>query len=164
MYDLRIDALVNQPHHVDAVILAITEQHKEVYGRVCVLEAETIINDMTKETYVMTDHTDTLLGFFSLSRMDFSVHGWVARFWSWFCSFLLGRVFVYDVFIFPSYRHKGLGGHMMKQAIRKSMKGFGVRNVVLHTTTKNLGKFYQQLGFNYKGYINCLYVHEYKLI
>lgn len=146
MENTYIVRLRDIPEHVKVVAEVMREQHALSYGVQCVIDETKLVNSQLSETYLMLSKND-FLGFFSLSRLNLTQLGFWSQMWSWICSIVLKRMYIYNVYIFPEYRKQGYGVKMIKHAIERCMKMIYVNVVQLFTLTEELGKFYQHAGF-----------------
>lgn len=132
--------------YIEDVVSAMAQQHQQTYGA-------SIDVDATKKyclahVYCMLNENDILVGFFSVSRYDLAVKDVFSSLITLIFNLLFGRIYIYDVYVFPSYRRKGLGKIMMTLAIKEIQQVYWFINYVcLHSATTELIRFYETCGF-----------------
>lgn len=161
---IRVVKLADEQKFTKHVITALQEQHFLTYGDNININKDEIIRNTYRTTYIIvkkTTHVDeNIVGFFTLSRIDYTNTGFLMRLFSWCWSMLVGRMYIYDVYIFPAYRKRGHGTWMINQAINICASEYNCKCIRLHTTTQTLGHFYALNGFRFIVQQNLLYVHE----
>lgn len=105
-----------------------------------------------QHTYVLLWNTK-LLGYFSLSPRDLNeaptlllivlrtLYNYIKQ---------TKTYYLFDVFVFPKYRNKGIGEYLVKQAIFIA-KSQCATTLKLYTITSHLVSFYNKNGFEYSG-------------
>lgn len=88
-----------------------------------------------------------VLGYFSLSRTDLNKSNSIFNF---LINYVLGNAHIFDIYVFPKFRGKGIGTYLVKTAIQKAKENFKMTSVRLYTQTEGLINFYQRNGFVYK--------------
>ncbi len=88
-----------------------------------------------------------ILGYFSLSRMDLNKSLNLINF---LLNYVLGNLYIFDVYVFPKYRNRGIGSYLVRKAIQKAKEDFKINSLYLYTKTNNLRTFYEKSGFLYK--------------
>jgi len=145
-----IDRLVGNQQYLHEIISSMQIQYKNTYNED--IDTDDVRHYCITNLYVMIENTkgvNKLIGYFSLSRMDLTNNNIIVRFVTMILSWLQGRIFIYDVYIFPEHRSKGYGIIMINLAIEESTRHFYITNVQLHTHQKALGRFYQKNGFKF---------------
>lgn len=154
-----------ETHHceyIDSVVHAMREQHQLWHGYD--IDVDKTIKYCLTNVYCMLKDDDNLAGFFSLSRFDFVINNHFLGVLMFIYNILLGRVFVYDVYIFPQYRQQGLGKHMISLAVKLIQDTFWfVNTVCLHAASKSLVSFYEKCGFQLQCVHNSNIYMEYFL-
>jgi GNAT superfamily N-acetyltransferase len=108
-------------------------------------------------TYILTFYSprtakEVLIGYFSLAQYDLNKNFAVFEFiYNW----VRGCIFMFDVFVFPVYRYKGIGTYLVNQATGIAKSKHNARKVQLFTDTIDLSRFYNRNGFQV---INQIYV------
>ncbi len=129
------------------VIKAMNEQHMQTYNY------EVDIDETTRyclsNVYCMTDCEGNLYGFFSLSRFDFAMKSMLLGLLMFIYNILFGRLYIYDVYIFPTHRKSGYGKHMMSLITQEAKNNYWcVNTLCLHAASKDLIYFYEKCGFD----------------
>jgi ribosomal protein S18 acetylase RimI-like enzyme len=133
--------------YIDHVIRVMREQHQISHG--CDIDVDKTKTYCLTNVYCMLRDDDNLAGFFSLSRFDFAINNPFLCILMFIYNILFGRVFVYDVYIFPQYRQQGLGKHMISLAAKHVQDTFWFANTVcLHAASESLVNFYEKCGFH----------------
>jgi GNAT superfamily N-acetyltransferase len=128
------------------VVNAMAKQHRLTHDNEIDMSATRIY--CIKHVYCMINKNNDLVGFFSLSRFDFVVKNVFAQFLLLLLNILYGRLFIYDVYIFPVYRKKGYGKLMMSLIIEEIYHNhWYVNSICLHVASKGLVGFYEKCGF-----------------
>jgi len=132
------------------ILQSLLEEYKKTYN--------TVINiNLTSKLYkycmsymylliFKSNKTDRsrLLGYFSLSRSDLNKPLNIAQYLT---SHLFGNVYLFDVYIYPNYRNKGIGTYLVGKAVQTARKEYNANNVYLYTKTVRLTKFYNKNHF-----------------
>jgi GNAT superfamily N-acetyltransferase len=56
-------------------------------------------------------------------------------------------MYIFDVYIFPKYRRKGIGIYLVKRAVEIAEKNNNTTRICLYTRTEELSNFYSKNGF-----------------
>jgi predicted GNAT family N-acyltransferase len=112
-------------------------------------KSDDIINRyiITNIYVIYATKNNELIGYFSISRYDLTRNNIFLQFLSLLISHLIKRVFIYDVFIFPTQRNQGHGAFMIKHAINISKHVYKSKIIQLHITDIKLAKFYEKNDF-----------------
>lgn len=154
-----------KPEHyeyIDLIVSVMREQYQQSYG-------QDIDVNKTKQycmtnVYCMFENDKNLVGFFSLARFDFAINNQFLSIIFFIYNVLFGRVFVYDVYIFPQYRLQGLGKHMISLAVKHIHDTFWFATTVcLHAASKSLVNFYEKCGFKLQKIHNSNIYMEYDI-
>lgn len=135
-----------QQSYLENVVNAMADQHQQTHNNEIDRIATT--NYCIDHVYCMIDANSDIIGFFSVSRFDLIVKDFFAKIIICLLNFLFGRIFIYDVYIFPVYRKKGYGRIMMSLAIDEIRKQcWYINYICLHAATQELIGFYEKCGF-----------------
>lgn len=97
--------------------------------------------------YILTFNTNgkhKLLGYLSISRWDLNKTSGIFRF---MVDYVLGNVYIFDVYVFPKYRMIGVGKYMIKKAVETAIRNYNSASIYLYTKTFALARFYQKNKF-----------------
>lgn len=109
---------------------------------------------LLKYTYALVwKHEPTskerLLGYFSLSSCDLLVGNNVL---TNIYDKMTKTFYLFDVYVFPTYRGRGIGKYLVKQALEYAHKEHDARTVKLYTLNNGLSNFYNKNAFTNKGH------------
>jgi GNAT superfamily N-acetyltransferase len=139
--------------YIEHVVHAMCQQHKLTYGYDADVQETT--EYCIGNAYCMMNDDKTVVGFFSLSRFDLAIQSLWLGLLNMIFNILFGRVFIYDVYIFPEFRKKGNGKHMISRAVQEVKNNFMFVNVVcLHSASDDVVSFYKKCGFFLSGVAN----------
>lgn len=128
------------------VLEAMNEQHLQTYDHA--IDFEETTNYCLTNVYCMIDSGGTLYGFFSLSRFDLAIKTTSLGLLMFIYNLLFGRLYIYDVYIFPKYRKSGYGKHMISLITQEAKSSYWcVSTLCLHAASKELIYFYEKCGF-----------------
>ena len=105
-----------------------------------------------QHTYVLL-WNKKLLGYFSLSPRDLNeVQSMLSVMKTLFHFYYYGAktYYLFDVFVFPKYRKKGIGQYLVRQAVLLA-KVQGATMLKLYALTPRLVSFYNKNNFQYSG-------------
>jgi GNAT superfamily N-acetyltransferase len=131
------------------ILKSLKEEYKKTYN--IVIDSNQINklhNYCISHMYVLIfkSHKQKLLGYFSLSRRDLNKSQNIAQY---ITNYILGTVYLFDVYIHPNYRNKGIGTYLVSKAVQEADKEYNANNIYLYTKTNKLTKFYNRNKFNY---------------
>lgn len=129
------------------VVQSLKKQYHKTYNVDCTGYDEVFKQYCIKYTYVMFQ-TNSIIGFFSISRIDMMLKGWFNKIVSFLFSILNHHVYIYDVYVFPEHRRTGKGVELVAKAINICFSMWFVNSVRLQIYDKNLLRFYSKNGFN----------------
>lgn len=95
---------------------------------------------------VFKSYKPKLIGYFSLSRTDLNRSKNIVQYIS---NVLVGNVYLFDVYVYPKYRNKGIGIYLVSKAIQTAKQMFNANQVSLYTKSLQLSKFYKKNKFEY---------------
>lgn len=145
--------------YIHMVLKAMQEQHQQSHGHD--IDIEQTMQYCWSNVYCMIDNHNNLVGFFSLSRFDFAIKSWLISVLMFVYNIIFGRIFVYDVYVFPKFRKLGLGKTMMSLLITHVKEQFCfINSICLHAASKSLVPFYHKCGFHLVGvHSSTIYMH-----
>jgi GNAT superfamily N-acetyltransferase len=87
---------------------------------------------------------ERLLGYFSLSPSDLVKPD---TFLSHIYNKLTMTYYLFDVYVFPSFRGKGIGKYLVRKAIEVAHQSYNAKYIRLYTLTDDLQQFYHKNAF-----------------
>jgi GNAT superfamily N-acetyltransferase len=131
------------------LLKSIIEEHEKTYN--VSIDSNTInkLNDYCiSYMYVLLfkSHKTKLLGYFSLSRTDLNKQHNILQY---ITNYILHNVYLFDVYVYPKYRNKGIGTYLVSKAVETAKKEYDTKNIYLYTKSLRLVKFYNRNKFNY---------------
>ena len=134
---------------IQKINVSMKQRCFELYKQELKKSDDTINRYIITNMYVMYKASDNneLIGYFSVSRYDMTHNNTFLQVLSLLVSYFIKRVFIYDVFIFSTYRNQGHGVLMIKHAIDISKHVYMSRIIQLHITDIKLAKFYEKNDF-----------------
>jgi len=152
---------INFDKYQEKILQSLKEEYKKTYNLdIDDNQRKTLIDYCLSYMYVLVSiKTSTkqpiekskVLGYFSLSRMDLNKSLNVINF---LFNYVLGNVYIFDVYVFPKYRNRGIGSYLVRKAVQKAKEDFKINSIYLYIKTINLKTFYERSGFSYKKDIN----------
>ena len=139
-------------HYIPLIVDAMIQEHRKTYGYE--IDKEQLKQYSLKNVYCFVDSNGTLIGFFSISRFDLMIHNVFINILVYLYNLCFGRVFIYDVYIYPQFRKKGNGKKMIASANDYIIAKYtNVRQICLHPASKHLVAFYNKCGFH----VSCIH-------
>ena len=145
--EYQVDKLHSSHIFFNNVVQSIKDQYKKTYNIDCTGYDDVFKQYCVKYTYVMYQ-TNSIIGFFSISRIDMMNKGWFNKIVSILISILNRNVYIYDIYVFPEHRGTGKGVELVAKAMNICFCMWFVNSVRLQIYDKNLIKFYSKNGFN----------------
>jgi GNAT superfamily N-acetyltransferase len=152
------------------ILQSLKEEYKTTYNlNIDDEQYKTLIDYCLSFMYVLVLHLSSsskILGYFSLSRTDLNKS---RNLLEYIINYFQGYMYIFDVYVFPKWRGKGIGTYLVKQAILKAIKDFHVKHLYLYTQSDDLTRFYERNGFTFKNHVKVddnkslfLFVNEVK--
>ena len=135
--------------HKNKIINSLKQEYKKTYN---IIIDNKQINKLTDYcisymyVVVFKSYKPKLLGYFSLSRTDLNKTPSIAHYMT---NYIFGNVYLFDVYVYPKYRNKGIGTYLVSKSIQTAKKEFNSKNIYLYTKSNELTKFYNKNKFNY---------------
>ena len=141
----------NFPKFEKKLLQSLKEEYKATYNLILDdTQSKQLIDYCISYMYVLVLKISTsskMLGYFSISRTDLNK---TKSFVKHIINYTLGYVFVFDVYVFPKYRRKGIGTYLVRQAVCTTVKDFQAKRIFLYIQSSELSSFYNRNGFSYK--------------
>lgn len=144
---------MNFNQYKSKILLSLQEEYKNTYNLIVNENQRRMLIDycLSYMYVLLLTNTSTnqskILGYFSLSRSDLNKSKNIINF---LFNYLVGNVYIFDVYVFPKYRNIGVGTYLVKKAIQKANEDFKMKSLYLYTKTNELKKFYERTGFSFK--------------
>jgi GNAT superfamily N-acetyltransferase len=136
------------------ILQSLKEEYKNTYNLdIDDKHCPTLIDYCLSYMYILVLHLPTsskILGYFSLSRRDLNK---TLNVFSYVLDYFQGHVYIFDVYVFPKYRRKGIGTYLVKQAILTAIRELHAKHLYLYTQSYDLTKFYERNGFSFKRHV-----------
>lgn len=136
------------------ILQSLKEEYKNTYNLdINDKHHKILIDYCLSYMYILVLHlpaSSKLLGYFSLSRIDLNKS---RNFLRYMVNYILGHVYVFDVYVFPKCRRKGIGTYLVKQATLTAIREFNAKHLYLYTQSDDLMKFYEKNGFFFKNHV-----------
>lgn len=151
MMMLVIEKLDKQNFHLyqKKIIYSLQEEYEKTYNKAIDDKqlhklSEYCISYMY--VLVLRSYRSKVIGYFSLSRTDLNK---TYSFPQFITSYVLGNVYLFDVYVYPKYRNKGVGKYLVGKAVHAAVQNFNASNIYLYTNSIQLLKFYNRNKFIY---------------
>lgn len=136
------------------ILQSLKEEYKNTYNLdIDDKHQEKLTNYCLSYMYILVLHLPTsskILGYLSLSRTDLNK---TFNIFKYVLDYFQGHVYIFDVYVFPKYRRKGIGTYLVKQATLTAIKEFHAKHLYLYTQSYDLTRFYERNGFSFKRYV-----------
>lgn len=133
------------------IITSIKKEYYLTYNRnVSVSYIINLRDYCIKYMYVLkfNSYHEKLIGYFTLSDIDFfKTQYFTSYILQYILNFMNNTMYIFDVYIFPKYRRKGIGIYLVKRAVEIAEKNNNTTRICLYTRTEELSNFYSKNGF-----------------
>lgn len=92
------------------------------------------------------EHKPKLIGYFSLSTADLNK---TTNLLQYLINYIFGNVYLFDVYVYPKYRKKGIGTYLVFKSVQTAKKEFNAKKLYLYTKSNELTQFYNKNKFIY---------------
>lgn len=136
-------------HYKDKLLKSLFEEYKKEYNIVLDdNQIEKLIVYCESYMYVLIFKSlkTKLIGYFSLSRTDLNMSHNVVK---CIINYIVGNVYLFDVYILPNYRNKGIGTYLVRKAVEIAEQDYSAKSIYLYTNSDLLTKFYNSNRFDY---------------
>lgn len=131
------------------ILKSLKKEYKHTYNIVLSSDQINKLNDYCLSyMYILVFKTQKskLIGYFSLSTTDLNK---TQNFLQYMMNYILGRVYLFDVYVYPQYRKQGIGTYLVLKSIQTAQKAFNAKSIYLYTNSYELIKFYNRNKFIY---------------
>ena len=159
---MNVTKLSVNSRHFRKVFKYVEQEYRQASSNAVTPNENVWIYNYCRDCVYILEYKHRLIGYFAVCRCDYiSTAGSLLRLLvSWIMSYIMRRVFIYNVFILPQYRKRGLGKMMMSKAIKMCGSTYYARRVQLHTQNVETNNFYKKCGFDCIGKGEGVWFHE----
>lgn len=133
------------------ILKSLKEEYKNTYNLdIDEKHRKTLIDYCLSFMYILVLYSSTsskILGYFSLSRTDLNKSRSVLQY---ILNYFKKHVYLFDVYVFPKCRRRGIGTYLVQQATRTAIRYFHAKHIYLYTQSDDLTQFYERNGFSFK--------------
>lgn len=135
--------------HQKNILQSLKEEYKKTYNTVVDNNQIKTLNEYCISymyLLVFQSQKSKILGYFSLSRTDLNRPSTITQY---FVNYLFGNVYLFDVYVYPKYRNKGIGTYLVRKAVQIARNEYKANNVYLYTNSIKLTTFYNKNKFDF---------------